>query len=69
MPLQPGKLFGAAKLHITPVNRMFCTRKQALAPSGLPMIADATELRLFMRRWRGCATWTYAVEMEALLTW
>ena len=47
---------------LQPVNRLFCTRKQALAPAGLLVIAyaielrlfDATELRLFVRRGRGC---------------
>ena len=46
-----------------PVNRLFGTRKQAHAPTGLLVIIyaiklrlfDATELRLFMRRGRGCA--------------
>ena len=38
---------------LQPVNRLFCTRKQALAPAGLLVIICATELRLFMRRGRG----------------
>ena len=37
-----------------PVNRLFCTRKQAHAPAGLLVITYATELRLFMRLWRPC---------------
>ena len=40
---------------LQPVNRLFCTRKQALAPAGLLVEFYATELRLFMRRGRGCA--------------
>ena len=40
---------------LQPVNRLFCTRKQALAPAGLLVSAYATELRLFVRRGRGCA--------------
>ena len=39
---------------LQPVNRLFGTRKQALAPSGLLVIIYAIELRLFMRRGRGC---------------
>ena len=39
---------------LQPVNRLFCTRKQALAPAGLLVEFYATKLRLFMRRWRGC---------------
>ncbi len=38
---------------LQPVNRLFCTRKQALAPAGLLVEFYATELRLFMRRRRG----------------
>ena len=38
---------------LQPVNRLFCTRKQALAPSGLLVEFYATKLRLFMRRRRG----------------
>ena len=49
---------------LQPVNRLFCTRKQAHAPAGLLVIAyaiklrlfDATELRLFVRRGRGLRT-------------
>ena len=48
---------------LQPVNRLFCTRKQAHAPSGLLVIINATELRLFyaielrlsMRRGRAAA--------------
>ena len=32
---------------LQPVNRLFGTRKQALAPAGLLVIIYATELRLF----------------------
>ena len=39
---------------LQPVNRLFCTRKQALAPAGLLVIAYATELRLSKRRGRPC---------------
>ena len=38
---------------LQPVNRLFCTRKQALAPAGLLVEFYATKLRLFMRRRRG----------------
>ena len=38
---------------LQPVNRLFCTRKQALAPAGLLVEFYATELRLSMRRGRG----------------
>ena len=40
---------------LQPVNLLFCTRKQALAPAGLLVEFYATELRLSMRRGRGCA--------------
>ena len=32
---------------LQPVNRLFCTRKQALAHKGLLVVIDATELRVF----------------------
>ena len=38
---------------LQPVNRLFCTRKQALAHKGLLVVIDAIELRLFVRRGRG----------------
>ena len=34
---------------LQPVNRLFCTRKQALALKGCSWSFDATELRVFMR--------------------
>ena len=35
---------------LQPVNRLFCTRKQALAHKGLLVVIDAIELRLFYAR-------------------
>ena len=43
---------------LQPVNRLFCTRKQALAHKGLLVVIDATELRLF-----------YATELRVFDAW
>ena len=54
---------------LQPVNRLFCTRKQALAPSGVLVefyaielrLFDATLLRLSKRLWRPCGLITWLI--------